>query len=94
MKAVVTDTSAKSLLKFVDIDEPQPLPNQALIEVKAISLNRGEVHFLPRLLPSGSRIGWDFGGGIWRCGAGFCKFKAQIGGKTGGKRVVLWLFLF
>ena len=44
---------------------PEPLPNQAVVAVKAISLNRGEVRALDGKAP-GNLHGWDFAGTVER----------------------------
>lgn len=61
IRAVVVDPTADGNLSIAEVPYPQPKPNEALIRVKAISLNRGEVRRIP-LSEAGSRPGWEAAG--------------------------------
>ena len=58
MRALVADGSGVS---FVEAPDPQVDASHALVEVKAVSLNRGEVRRLPARKP-GTIPGWDVAG--------------------------------
>src|SRR5436853_253259 len=53
MKALVAAPGADGNVDLVDVAEPQPRPNEALVDVRATSLNRGEVHALEH-----AQAGW------------------------------------
>lgn len=81
MKAIVVDQSAPLKLAFGELPEPKPEPNQAIIQVVAVSLNRGEISYVPSTVPDGTPLGWDF--------AGIVKQPAGDGsGPKAGARVV------
>jgi NADPH:quinone reductase-like Zn-dependent oxidoreductase len=61
VRAVVVDPEAPGHLKLDVVEAPQPAPNEALVRVKAISLNRGETRGA-QTAAAGSRPGWDFAG--------------------------------
>jgi NADPH:quinone reductase-like Zn-dependent oxidoreductase len=63
IRAVVVDADAPAHLKLGQVDEPVPLPGEALVRVKAISLNRGETRAAQNA-KQGARPGWDFAGTV------------------------------
>lgn len=61
MRAVLTDPGLPGGVFLGETPEPEPAPHEALVRVKAFSLNRGEINFAKDRLPR-SGIGWDVAG--------------------------------
>ena len=61
MRALLARPSAPHGLELAEADPPQPSPDEALVEVRAVSLNRGEARYLPRR-EEGTVHGWDVAG--------------------------------
>jgi NADPH2:quinone reductase len=78
MRALVSKQSAP-FAEIAEVPDPTPRPDEALVEVKAISLNRGETRRLETLEP-GTVTGWDL--------AGTVRQPAGDGGPGKGARVV------
>jgi NADPH:quinone reductase-like Zn-dependent oxidoreductase len=79
MRALVSCT-APPHAELADVAEPSPLPHEAVVAVRALSLNRGEVRRLERLEP-GTIAGWDLAGTVSRP-------AADGSGPRAGARVV------
>jgi NADPH2:quinone reductase len=79
VRALLSETEPP-FVRLGEAPEPTPGPSQALVEVKAFSLNRGETRRLATMEP-GSVTGWDV--------AGVVRSPAANGtGLTAGVRVV------
>ena len=68
MRALVADRSAPSGVSLREAPDPEPGSGEALLEVRAVSLNRGEVRRLP-LREEGTIPGWDIAGVVRRAAA-------------------------
>lgn len=81
MKAVFVDPDAPGRLVLRESEPPTLQPNEALVHVRAVSLNRGEVKQALTAAPAGARPGWDL--------AGVIETSAADGtGPQAGERVV------
>jgi NADPH:quinone reductase len=78
MRALVSMQSAP-FAELNEVPDPTPRHDEALVEVHAFSLNRGETRRLAQLEP-GTVTGWDL--------AGTVRQAAQDGGPAEGARVV------
>lgn len=84
MRALVAAPGGPGGIELRDVADPDPAPNQALVEVRAVSLNRGECVTLRQQTEDGWRPGWDL--------AGVVLHQAVDGtGPAAGARVVGWV---
>jgi NADPH2:quinone reductase len=81
MRAVVFDPQANANLRFGEVSEPLVAANELLIDVKAVALNFGEVHFIDRMRQPGEVPGWDAAGVV-------VQGAADGSGPPAGTRVV------
>jgi NADPH2:quinone reductase len=80
IRAIVTDPNATGHLTMTQVDEPKASPDQALVRVAAVSLNRGEVR-MALSAQSQNVLGWDLAGTVERP-------AANGSGPKAGARVV------
>jgi NADPH:quinone reductase-like Zn-dependent oxidoreductase len=83
-RAVVVDANAPGRLVIREVPEPVPDRGEAVVRVRAISLNRGEVR-RASMAPTGWRPGWDLAGVVERA-------AADGSGSAAGTRVVGFLW--
>jgi NADPH2:quinone reductase len=79
MFAVVNTPNGQDPAEIREVDDPSPARDEALVEVRAFSLNRGELRLLASR-PEGWRPGQDVSGVVLR--------RAEHGGPQKGERVV------
>jgi NADPH:quinone reductase len=79
VRALVVEPGAPGALRIGTVPEPQPAPRQLVLDVRHISLNRGEVVFASGR-PAGTVHGYD-ASGIVACGA------ADGSGPAAGTRI-------
>ncbi|MFI0420641.1 zinc-binding dehydrogenase [Spongiactinospora sp. 9N601] len=65
MRALVVDHGEAGPVRFADVDEPMPASDQALIEIRHIGLNFGELNYV-RKWPTGVVHGHDAAGIVLR----------------------------
>src|SRR5215831_19597164 len=80
MLAAVNTLSSSVPVEIREVPEPSPAANEALVEVRAFSLNRGELRLM-QTRPEGWRPGQDIGGVV-------LKQAADSSGPVAGTRVV------
>ena len=68
VRAIVVDPSATGRFAIKEVDAPQVGPAEALVQVEAISLNRGEV-LAAMEAAAGWRPGWDLAGTVIQAAA-------------------------
>ncbi|MER9977974.1 zinc-binding dehydrogenase [Mesorhizobium sp. M0085] len=68
MLALVTSSDSATGLRLAELGEPEPAPHEALVSVRAVSLNRGELRLL-NIRPNGWVPGQDVAGIVERAAA-------------------------
>ncbi|MDV3128285.1 zinc-binding dehydrogenase [Mycobacterium sp. 21AC1] len=81
MRAIVYDPQARANVRFDEVAEPPVAESQALIDVHAIALNFGELHFIEHMRRPGEVPGWDSAGIV-------AQAAADGSGPCAGTRVV------
>ncbi|MCV7287047.1 zinc-binding dehydrogenase [Mycolicibacterium wolinskyi] len=69
MRAIVYDPQAPANLRLAEVADPPVADSQALIDVHAIGLNFGEVHFIDQMRKPGEVPGWDSAGVVVQAAA-------------------------
>ena len=63
MRSLVSTPDGPNPAEIQEVDEPVPGPDEVLLEVKAASINRGELSLLPARVQGGSGMEDDVEGG-------------------------------
>lgn len=84
MRALVAAPGAPGGIELREVPDPDPARNQPLVEVRAVSLNRGECVTLRQQTEDGWRPGWDLAGVV-------VQQAADGTGPGAGARVVGWV---
>lgn len=84
-RALVVDHAAPELVAIREVPEPEPGRGEVLVQVHAISLNRGELNRLPGAA-DGWRPGWDVAGVRTDTGA---RVVGVLGGGAWAERVAV-----
>jgi NADPH:quinone reductase len=82
MLAIVNTPGGSAPIELRDLPDPEPAPNEALVAVRAFSLNRGELRLM-QIRPPGWRPGQDISGVVVR------EAVDGSGPKTGARVVAL-----
>lgn len=82
MRALTTVPDAPDGVAIREVAEPDPAPDEAVVTVRAVALNRGELRLI-RLRPDGWGPGQDVAGVVARP-------AADGSGPSAGSRVVAW----
>lgn len=64
IRAIVVDPEVKGRIAIKEVEAPRVSPSEALVQVEAISLNRGEVIFAIPVAEAGWRPGHDLAGTV------------------------------
>ncbi len=83
MRALVADGAAPGRIALHDVPEPIVAPGDVLVDVRAVSLNRGEMRMLGTAA-DGWRPGWDFAGVLHGDGPGGLRAGARVLGIGAG----------
>ena len=86
IRAVVVDPDAPERLALREVEPPVPAPDEAIVRLAALSLNRGEVRRI-QSAAAGWRPGWDVAGTVERAaadGSGPREGERVVGLLTGG----------